>query len=71
MKDIKTIINERRRLVINTPLSEQPKFYVQLKNVKDKNGKPLTIMISTEHSYNEDILKEWIDSEMDNLFINK
>lgn len=71
MKDIKTIINERRRLVINTPLSEQPKFYVQLKNVKDKNGKPLTITISTEHSYNEDVLKEWIDSEMDNLFINK
>lgn len=71
MKDIKTIINERRRLVINTPLSEQPKFSVQLKNVKDKNGKPLTITISTEHRHNEDILKEWIDSEMDNLFINK
>lgn len=71
MKDIKTVINERRRLVINTPLSEQPKFYVQLKNVKDKNGNPLAIMISTAHNYNEDALKEWIDSEMDNLFINK
>lgn len=71
MKDIKTIINERRRLVINTPLSEQPKFYVQLKNVKDKNGNPLAIMISTAYNYNEDALKEWIDSEMDNLFINK
>lgn len=70
MKDIKTTISERR-MSINTPLSEQPKFYVQLKNVKDKKGKPLTIMISTEHSYNEDILKEWIDSETDKLFINK
>lgn len=70
MKDIKTTINERR-MSINTPLSEQPSFSVQLKNVKDKNGKPLTIMISTEHRYNGDILKEWIDSEMNNLFINK
>lgn len=71
MKDIKTIINESRWVSINTPLSEQPKFYVQLKNVKDKKGNPLTIMISTEHRYNEDALKDWIDSEMDNLFIKK